>query len=446
MADPSLGKEVSFFDKLFSKDKASDEQGDVEEVGFFDRLIKKDKPAAVKVEATDAFADEPLLEPVKLTLHGGDLLDSLVEARGFPVDVDATIKWYRACAGGQLDELPNEGDSYRVAAADLGARICAQWSRRDGLLQSNFAQIGPLQFELIDSLVSAPPASSDAGGHDVESSSAAHAPALGGSNVDSVASSGSSNNSGHTSGNAESTTKPEPKPAAVSSAPPKSVPYPKSKAPAEPSSSEAASVGALNTRLQMSMQELELRRSQLERTKASLAAQQQECEALRREAEKGVAAMARAEQLQRSNDELVLERDKALAQVHTVSKDADASAAAVAESLRAELAASKESVKYWQDQHRSVQNGMHHGCSACHYASCSITFVNGHFFLYVVSLKCIFFVCCLSLAACRSQCQGGANSRAECKAWRPHIGSSDAHLGYVGLAQGFGFVMVTREY
>jgi hypothetical protein len=35
-----------------------------------------------------------------------------------------------------------------LSVSDLGARVCCQWISDDGMLQSNFAQFGPIQFSL----------------------------------------------------------------------------------------------------------------------------------------------------------------------------------------------------------------------------------------------------------------------------------------------------------
>ncbi len=110
-------------------------------------------------------------EPVKLKLRGGESLTRPVEAYGFPANIPATLKWFRAPAGGQLEELhgmrtriesgwyflcesslpllcPVDGNLYALSVSDLGARICCQWISDDGMLQSNFAQFGPIQFSL----------------------------------------------------------------------------------------------------------------------------------------------------------------------------------------------------------------------------------------------------------------------------------------------------------
>ncbi len=94
-------------------------------------------------------------QPVKLKLKGGESLKSPIVAEGYPKDIPAKIKWFRAPAGGQLDDLPVEGNTYQLTVADLGARICAQWTSDDGLYQSNFAQLGPIQFTIAGMFVDA---------------------------------------------------------------------------------------------------------------------------------------------------------------------------------------------------------------------------------------------------------------------------------------------------
>ncbi len=96
-------------------------------------------------------------QPVKLKLKGGESLKSPIVAEGYPKDVPAKIKWFRAPAGGQLDDLPVEGNIYQLTVADLGARICAQWTSDDGLYQSNFAQLGPIQFAIAGILIMVKP-------------------------------------------------------------------------------------------------------------------------------------------------------------------------------------------------------------------------------------------------------------------------------------------------
>lgn len=418
--------EKSFFDKLFNKSDTGDDgasatvaaESKEKTLGFFDRILKSNSDGDVVVAssasttAAEATVDT-VHEPVKLALRGGRSLIDPVVAYGFPATPAAsTIKWFRAPAGGQLEDIPNLGDTYVLNPADIGARICAQWSTDDGMSQSNFAQLGPIMFDadgasrqsrvvlalvptfhlniyyfsicflfpgpsrcrMCTDTVSLEHCASDAATLSRRSSSPSRARA---------SSNSSSTVDARTASDVTLGDTPAPRPDAASLPQPHfALAYPSAPPPPPPSSSSSLSVSpsttsnaqtsstvaadhsanvAINARLQAALQDLELQRSQFERTKTNLANLQYQYDALQSAHDsvhmEQAELRAHIEQLQRDCDTVRRDRDALQVQVQLLLESSKLGEQV--DVARLELAAVRDDALAWQSKHSLASTGAH---------------------------------------------------------------------------------------
>jgi FtsZ-binding cell division protein ZapB len=130
--------------------------------------------------------------------------------------------------------------------------------------------------------------------------------------------------------------------------------------PKAPPPAPVASDATLNTRLQMSLQELELRRSQLERSKTTLANLQAKHDALQVELDAGrireTASATTIVQLQHDIDALKREKDALRDQVNMMGESSRLGEQAVV--ARLELSTAKEAMQQLEAKYHTATSGI----------------------------------------------------------------------------------------